>query len=261
METKMLSAKVIRVSPEIAQQIGDCVAMNPTIQVIGLLLVNDICVGVDTSIGSRKPTLNVVESESDVVREAQRDYVRAAKKARGIDGHIPPSPESDGEPFNKESIYNMIKEHGPIASIQIGDMLNIGRKKTPIRRKISQFIQDLIKTRNIIRENDNRYVISAKAFRRSSIPVYHKGTTPIRILLTEESILGVLRQSTFPMKTVEICDALGIDRKKGSARSRATKLLRNDLFTASKIIINEKGGGHSTYEIAKVQGDNFVMRS
>src|ERR1019366_9283394 len=172
METKMLSAKVIRISSEIAQQISDYVAMNPTIQTIGLLLVNDICVGVDTSIGNRltKPNLNVVEQERS---EKAPPWAFRSDDAAFIP---PPTPENDGTPFNKESIYNMIKEHGPIAAIQLGDRLNIGRKKTSIRRKISQFIKELIKTRNIIRGGDNRYVISETAYRpHKAAPIYHKG--------------------------------------------------------------------------------------
>lgn len=226
---KLIPAKVIRISSEIAQQIADFTALNETGSV-SLLVVNNICVGLDTAINNaRKPTFNLIEQDD------------------GETFTPPPPPGSDGEPFNRETIYNMIKTHGPIAGIQIGDMLKIGRKKANIRARISVLIQDMRKKGFVTRANDNKYTVTSKPFIAKRKAPHSK---PVRLLITEDNIIAVLRKADYAMKTIEVCDALGLDRKKGGVRAKVTRLLRGDMAKTGKIIVNERGGGQSTYELS-----------
>lgn len=221
METKMVPAKVVRISAEIAQQAADFAIANST-GTVALLLVNDICVGIDTSViipQKRQPVLRIIDE----------------------------TPIRQKTSFSNASVYEIIKTDGPITTTQLASRFGIVGN----RNKLYQAVHGLKKEGYLDRnEVTGCYTITDLIYKtngrknRATLAKIRAKEMPI----TQDNILQVLHDSKDPMQTFDICNALRL-KSKSKQRPKVTRLLRNEMLSENLIYVNQHGGGKSTYEL------------
>ena len=227
METKMIPARVIRISAEIAQQAADYIALNSK-DTVSLLIVNDICVGIDTAI------------------EIKTVSIRHSKVV-----NIEPIQEIISQEFTAETIYKIIKADGPISTSQISERFSLTGKSST-KQKLYQIIHSLHKEGYLIR-NENFYTTSNKPYTTKK-----KKRIKMRVVTNSiksedvsiNSILRILETMTKPITMFEICSLLKINRK-NRLRAKVTRLLRTEMAPNGLISVNEKAGGRSTYQLTE----------
>ena len=224
METKMVPAKVVRISAEIAQQAADFAIANST-GTVALLLVNDICVGIDTSVivpQKRQPVLRIIDE----------------------------TPIRQSAALTNASVYEIIKRDGPITTTQLAARLGV----TGNRQKLYQAVHGLKKEGYLDRDEDSGYTVTDLAYetngRKRRAPPRAK-TNAKELPVTQDNILSILHSSAEPMLTFDICSALRL-KSKSKQRPKVTKFLRNEMLSENLITINERPGGKSTYELTQL---------
>ena len=165
----------------------------------------------------------------------------------------------------QENIYNIIALHSPISSTAISDMLGINRQERAkvwaklsllLRRKVIAKIPrthtyqviasvdyyppnlEIVQPKKVDYYPPNLEIVQPKKARKQN-----------RMRTTPENVMQVLRNGG-PMTTMQICDAMRIMRTEGCVRTRVTKILRNNLGPAGKVLIEEKAGGKSIYTLS-----------
>ena len=150
----------------------------------------------------------------------------------------------------QENIYNIIALHSPISSTAISDMLGINRQE---RAKVWAKLSLLLRRKVIakIPRTHTYQVIASVDYYPPNLEIVQpkKARKQNRMRTTPENVMQVLRNGG-PMTTMQICDAMRIMRTEGCVRTRVTKILRNNLGPAGKVLIEEKAGGKSIYTLS-----------
>jgi DNA-binding PadR family transcriptional regulator len=194
-------------------------------------LVNDICVGIDTSV---------------IVQQRKPPVLRLLDET-------PIRPKS--VPIASTDIYNAIQNKGPMSTTQLMDFFGASTKKD--KNKIYQTIHGLKKEGYVDRDANQCYSITTKSRnlgkRRRRMPAAVKR---IEKPVTQDNILEILASSDAPKLTFAICNELNL-RTNSKQRPKVTRLLRNEMHSNNLITINEKTGGKSTYELTPLGRERY----
>lgn len=212
--SKLIAASLVYVEAEFIEQAVAHMKMTKATSV-PLLVMNNVCVGIDTAPG------HLMLTHEPVVKVAVPKAAPSESTDPGLSS------------VNEEVVLQAVKALGSATTRQVGDHLEIDGANVPLRGKVGRMIAKL-RLSGAIRGAPGKkdHVIIAK-----------KGTQKARKAtptLTPEIVLGVLNGSD-PLPSIEISDKLGLSREDGKARVKVGKILAELLTRKSIEIVEQRG--------------------
>lgn len=203
---------------------------------VGLVFVGEDCIGVNTA-----DTIDVpkIANEAPIAEMYQT-------RQHGPGGELLQTsqrrPERVGvKHLTDKKVMELIREFGPLNTMELGDRLNVARGDSSKRTRISRLLQGLSRRRMLKKEDSQarypRYVLANGASRqvtggKEAQAPQHKASRGGHSI-TPEAVLRVITERRHA-STMEIGDALNIPRSESGIRGKITLTVRS-LKAANKI--------------------------